>query len=303
MKKHINFFIRNIITAGLVLAAMVSFAQSPEQAKLLEEAYNENSTEILYQFFDRWSEEVKTNEKDAKNKYEVEAYKVFEAFYQPLQPEKVGWYNDSLYRDVPYLIVQSSLWRIYEVELILYKKAEIDSFCMARLSQEMPGDTEGQKEQLERLRRLHCDGPHYSKDSYAPYLNVECTMIDTAVDFRPPVSFEGKKIVYITEEYKKLLDAFLGDEYIDYDMGHQAFAVKDSKDRQIFISQAAKIHYGHWGGYWQYETYPKASSIYFDKDMQRAIVSFRFIYSGGSVILEKQDGVWTIVDAKITWVE
>ncbi len=70
-----------------------------------------------------------------------------------------------------------------------------------------------------------------------------------------------------------------------------------------FINNAVRIFYGHWGGYWQYETYPQASSIIFDSQMKRAVVNFRFVYEGGQVLMEKQNGEWTIVSGRLTWIE
>ena len=37
--------------------------------------------------------------------------------------------------------------------------------------------------------------------------------------------------------------------------------------------------------------------------MQRAIVNFRFIYEGGEVYMEKQNGEWTVVSGRLTWIE
>ena len=70
-----------------------------------------------------------------------------------------------------------------------------------------------------------------------------------------------------------------------------------------FGENAAQIFYGHWGGYWQYETYPMANAIIFDAAMQRAIVEFRFIYEGGNVYLEKHEGQWVVVTGELTWQE
>ena len=68
----------------LAISLTVS-CQSDPQAQLLKKAYQSQSTELLYKFFDNWSEEVKTNEKEAQNSYMAEAHKVFAAFYQPQQ--------------------------------------------------------------------------------------------------------------------------------------------------------------------------------------------------------------------------
>ena len=37
--------------------------------------------------------------------------------------------------------------------------------------------------------------------------------------------------------------------------------------------------------------------------MNRAVVMFRFVYEGGEVVLEKQNGEWVVVDSRFTWIE
>ena len=59
----------------LAISLTVS-CQSDPQAQLLKKAYQSQSTELFYKFFDNWSEEVKTNEKEAQNSYVAEAHKV-----------------------------------------------------------------------------------------------------------------------------------------------------------------------------------------------------------------------------------
>ena len=135
---------------------------------------------------------------------------------------------------------------------------------------------------------------------------IPTEVMDMKIDFRPSVSFPGKKVVYLTDSYKKLLNKFLGDKHVDLgteSIMQTAYAKEESRQRMDFIQQAAKIFYGHWGGYWQYETYPQANSIIIDARMQRAIVNFRFIYEGGEVYMEKQNGEWTVVSGRLTWIE
>lgn len=141
-------------------------------------------------------------------------------------------------------------------------------------------------------------------DSYKEFSTL--TTLDSAVEFRPPVHFEGKKIVYLTKGYTELLNAFLGNVHTE--LGEQnimqpAFPIEESEKRHKFFTQAALIFYGHWGGYWQYETYPKANIIIFNQNMDRAKVLFRFIYEGGETILEKQNGEWIVVESRFTWIE
>lgn len=304
MRKKLTLFI------VFLAAAVTVSAQRESQAKLLRKAYKAHSTKMLYEFFDNWSEEVKSNEGEAQKPYVAEAHKVFAAFYQPMQTEERG-VRKTMYDDKPYFIVQSSLWRIRKADFVLYKQEEIDSFMMARVLEAYADDTAHQKEWLAN----HDPEDHWTdvgfnyrgNDLFFPgEITVPVSTIDSAVEFRPPVHFEGKKVVYLTKGYEKLLNSFLGNKHValgEDDIMQPAYSKGNSRSKHIFFNKAALIFYGHWGGYWQYETYPKANQIIFNPEMNRAVVMFRFVYEGGEAILEKQNGEWKVVDVRFTWIE
>lgn len=283
--------------------------QDQSQATLLKKAYKKHSTSLLYQFFDNWSKDVSSNENEAKNKWVAEAHKVFATFYQPLQLDKIGCRSEDqgLYDNVPYFIVQGTLSEIYMADTIPISPDELEAYYANRINQMFPEEST-RKQYLDWLRIEKERGelsPEFDFDTQGQRA-IPTTKMDSNISFRPPVHFPNKKIVYLTTEYKRLLDGFLGNKHVG--MGKEgimqvAYSKGESRKRMDFISNAVKIFYGHWGGYWQYETYPKASSIVFDSQMQRAVVYFRFIYEGGEIILEKQDGEWTIVSGKFTWIE
>ena len=260
---------------------------------------------MLFEFFDNWANEVQSNEKKAKNPYVAEAHKVFAAFYQPMQMVKRGT-RQTMYDDKPYYIVQSSLWKICMTDAILYKQEEIDSFMIASILPVYADDTAYQKKWLENLPPDAWAGFWFNYYNDWGPMHIPNTVVLSDVAFLPPVHIEGKKVVYLTKKYKKLLDAFLGDNHVDLgenNIMQPAFSKGDSRAKQHFIDNAAHIYYGHWGGYWQYETYPKAEQIIFNPEMNRAVVLFRFVYEGGQVILEKQNGEWTVVDTRFIWIE
>ncbi|MBO4489639.1 MAG: hypothetical protein J5741_08320 [Bacteroidales bacterium] len=306
MRKKLTLFI-----LFLVVTVTVS-AQSESQAKLLKEAYQSRSTELLYKFFDNWSEEVKSNEKKAKNPYVKEAHKVFTAFYQPMQTIRRGT-RCSIYDDKPYFIVQGSLGKICTADFILYKPEEIDSFMIARILPFYADDTNYQKKWLANLQPgywSYLTFNYAGRNGHGGYslseFNIPVSEVVSDIRFRPPVSFIDKKVVYLTDGYKKLLDSFLGDDHVelgDENIMQPATASDISKQKKEFLDSAARIFYGHWGGYWQYETYPEASQIIFNPEMNRAVVLFRFVYEGGQAVLEKQDGEWKVVDVRFTWIE
>ena len=298
MRKKLTFFI-------VFLAATVTVsAQSESQAKLLRKAYKSHSTKMLYEFFDNWSEEVKSNADEAQNPYVAEAHKVFAAFYQPLQTEESGE-RMTMYDDKPYFIVQGSLWKICEAETIPINPDEIDSFMVASILRKYPDDTVKQKEWIGYARRNNYK-PDYSPYASPSFCKVTTITVDSAIVFRSPVQFTGKKVVYLTKGYEKLLNSFLGNKHValgEDDIMQPAYSKGNSRSKHKFFNKAALIFYGHWGGYWQYETYPKANQIIFNPEINRAVVMFRFVYEGGEAILEKQNGEWKVVDFRFTWVE
>lgn len=299
MKGKATFFI-------LLLATMFSsMAQSTAQARLLRKAYKMQSTATLFEFFDNWSEEVKSNDHKAKDPYLAEAYKVFAAIYQPMRMNDRHGSPLTMYHDKPYFIVQGSLWKICKTDDILYKQEEIDSFVVTRIRPLLPNDTCSLIELISSMRNdtaklSYVFWEHYSSAITNPI------RVYSDIEFRPSVHFDGKKVVYLTKKYEKLLDSFLGDKHVDlgkHNIMQTAYSKEESQLRQEFINNAARIFYGHWGGYWQYETYPQANQIIINSEMNRAIVLYRFIYSGGEVLLEKQNGEWRIVKSRYTWIE
>ena len=298
---------RKILVVFLLLltAVVPVMAQGPQQANLLTKAYKLHSTRMLYNFFDNWSEEVKTNEKEAQNSYVAEAYKVFAAFYQPLQTYPNQNKRFSLYDKRRYFIVQGSLSRIQIAECIPHEPAEIDSFMVNRIRQRFEDDST-QNVWIERHKQEKYMPCYYSYLIGPSFARVPMTTLDSAVSFRPPVHFDRKKVVYLTDGYEELLNSFLGncyDESEERDTKQSVFSKCTSWMKQQFFNKAALIFYGHWGGYWEYVTFPKANSIILNPEMNRAIVLFRFIYGGGEVYLEKKGGEWTVVDTRFTWIE
>ena len=204
---------------------------------------------------------------------------------------------------------QNQLYSIYIADTLPFKPDEMEAYYTDRINETYPDDST-RKGWIKYLKR-ELEIGRMSLSFFDSWLDntwekIPTEKMDMKIDFRPSVSFPGKKVVYLTDDYKKLLDKFLGDQHVD--LGEEsimqtAYAKDESRQRMDFIQQAAKIFYGHWGGYWQYETYPKANSIIIDARMQRAIVNFRFIYEGGEVYMEKQNGEWTVVSGRLTWIE
>ena len=286
----------------LLLLCTAIQGQDRSQMKLLKKAYKQHSTSLLNQFFDNWSNAITSNENEAKNKWVAEAHKVFAAFYQPLQLDKIGCRSEEqdLYKNSPYFIVQGTLNAIYMADVIPITPDELEAYYTNRINQIYLDDSIRKKElgYLQREKERGYLLPKFDfEHHFYSWKEIPTTKVDSAISFRPPVKFPNKKIVYLTSEYARLLDNFLGS------LGQEgvmqvAYSKDESRKRLDFIKSAAKIIYIQY-----YETYPKASTIVIDSKMQHAVVSFRFVDEGGIVMLEKQNGEWTIVSSKFTWIE
>ena len=303
---------RRIVTLILLLVLCIEIqGQTSTQADLLNKAYSKHSKSLLYSFFDNWSDEISSNENESPNKWVAEAHKVFAAFYQPLELEKIGCRNEDkdLYKNSRYFIIQDTLQNIYMADSIPFAPDELESYYISRIEQKYPNDSirMGYIKMVEREKHNRELAPVFDID-YSAFssIGIPTTEVVSNISFRPPVQFTDRKIVYLTSKYKRLLDNFLGNEHIDLgteSVMQVARSKGSSRKRMEFINNACKIFYGHWGGYWQYETYPIATSIVFDSKMQRAVVYYRLVYEGGVVMLEKLNGRWTILSGRLTWIE
>lgn len=289
----------SLLLALLLLPARI-FAQSPEQARLLETAYKQKSLWSLELFFQNWADEVKPSDTVGLNPYTAEAYRLFSTFYQPLNLKILlpmdG--HEEAYNESDWFIVQGSLSEISVLDHIYFTQEEKDSVRADYINRNI---SENEREYyFERDKRGNLI--HRIPELDEPQKLV----VDSVIDFRPSVSFDGRKIVYLTSGYEKLLDNFLKDEHIidmDNNTVYPPSSTKESKERMNFFNRKAVIYYGHWGGYWQYETYPQAYTITFDRALQRAIVSYRIVYEGGVAVFEKRNGEWKFVGVSSRWIE
>ena len=290
---------RRIVTLILLLVLCIEIqGQTSTQADLLNKAYSKHSKSLLYSFFDNWSDEISSNENESPNKW-------------PLQPEKIGCRGEDVesYKKSAYLIVQDRLDDIYTTDSIPLTQDELEVFYINRVKQLYP-DSSKQKAFERYIRKRKKAGELRPKfdisRSIDSYLGIPTARVDSNISFRPPVSFSNKKVVYLTTAYKQLLNNFLGNEHVklgEESIMQVAYSKGESAKRMKFINKAVKIIYGHWGGYWQYETYPKAYNIIFDSKLRHAVVNFRYGYGGGYAILKKQNNQWCIISAELTWIE
>ena len=136
--------------------------------------------------------------------------------------------------------------------------------------------------------------------------NWQTSQKDSIDNFRPPLNLDRKKILYLTAEYDKALNQFLGVESTEIgrpNIMNPSRAAGESEKRYEMIRPFIPVLHGHWGGYWHLETHPDVNYILLDKALTKAQIDFRVGYQGGKATLEKHGNEWTIKKSKATWIE
>ena len=143
-----------------------------------------------------------------------------------------------------------------------------------------------------------------SKLSTDSFSRNQSSILDFTInEFRPSIK-GSTPTLFLTEDYQKVLNRFLGDESVP--LGHDgimnpARAKGESEKRQKFLNNKLKIYHGHWGG-WRLITDPTVTQIAFNKSLTKAVVHFSLVYEGGHAIYKHKKGKWVLVESKLTWI-
>lgn len=295
-----------LLVLSMSILANAQISSTPKvKVKQLKTAYKAKNIAGAEAFFETW---VKTIDQISQPELEAlsvpcqEAYKVFEAFYNPLDIAKIGGseWGDSLYKGIQYAIVQN------KVRINMVASLDIDNIILRNIENSSIADSIKRK----LLEKVDGEYSSYTKSLYGGIMSVlsseEDVQADTIENFRPRINIEQLKAVYLTNDYAQILTNFLSNKFIKLGKGgimNPARATKSSAKKQAFLEKLVTIFQGHWGGYWQLTTYPEVSLILLDEKLENAIIYFRIVYEGGEAYLKKENGDWKIITAKRTWIE
>lgn len=304
---NLSSICRAFLLMAFIMAVPFSscWAQREGQKELLDRAYWEKSVEKLQQFFENWADEIPQNEAEVTNDTVAEAYRVFKAFYQPMQLElltdSVYGEDTTLFMNKPFYIVQGTLWEVRVADEIPYTRAERDSFLVTRAREyklEHPWiDLE------EVIRDTFEYRPRYEYPSFPPFEYVPSRRVDSAIRFCPNVHFEGKKVVYLTPEYRVLLDKFMEKPGNSRDPNklRELMPGYESGIRSDFLSWMALVRRHNIS--WDYQTGPCVYGIILDSQFQRAVVLYYYRFVGYQATLLKEQGEWRVAKVVSTWIE
>ena len=290
------------------LAGIVAKAQT--EGELLEKAYKKKSLPVLKDFFETWHNDIKPiadEELGTQNDTIVHAYRAFSAFYNPLDLERAGGseWGDDIYNNVTYLIVQDRLW-IYLKDKIFYTDEERDKYAVEEINRTIKSDITKQRLLKRENGKLANNVlTTFAPDNHFSTRNEKRIPVDSILNFRPQITC-NKTPLYLTKKYDEILNAFLGNSHYKLGTGgimNPARSNGESEKRKVFLENYIKIWHGHWGGYWQLNSYPTCSSITFDKNFEYAKIEFVMVYEGGEAIMKNENGVWRLISSKRTWIE
>ncbi len=279
-----------------------------QTSQQLETAYKENSKEKLKAFLDAWTKDLPpatAHQREKLSKPVQQAYFVFEAFYNPYDISARGGseFGKDIYKGFNYLIIQNR-FKIFQKEKVYYTDEEEKAYAIEYITKNLD------KKYHEQFIRSVNTGNGGLLSHYGPnkpiWEDSSKVLIDSVDNFYPNIIQPKATPLYITEKYNKLLNDFLGNTHSPFAEGgimNIAKSKGESAGRQKFLENYIKIFYGHWGGYWQFLSYPSISALVFDKDFKYAKIFYRMIYEGGEAYLKYESNTWKLISMKRTWIE
>jgi hypothetical protein len=228
----------------------------------IEKYYTTNLVDSLYRFLNEWHNSIPPVSVDFINQNDTmkNIYQIFTDLYQPF---KFGDYHVDNYFDNKnkYIIIQG------------YMDYAVVS-----------------KDNYKNLLKVETKG--YPDDTIYDKIKTK-----TLLSFRPKLSIDSIKYLYLTKEYRQALCDFLGTDHHELgegDIMNTAFPKNETENRYKFVCPVLPIVYGHWGGYWHIETFPIIYKIVFDDSFQHAMIDFRS--SVGQTVMQykvsKVHGQW-----------
>ena len=193
------------------------------------------------------------------------------------QPDVLNELGYKTYKNYPYQMVQGSLWRIM-----------------------VSGKKSVQKDDAE----------------FDDFNHTGCTLVDSAIEFRPNVHIEGKRVVYLTKGYKALLEDFRhtfvitrvenippdsNDTWIIEDDFAPDADMVNSEKRMDFLRNKMEIRtsgfYSELG-----PIIPCMDEVVFDRSKRSALVTYTIAKDlGGTALFRKKGGKWHFVKNVSVW--
>ena len=220
----------------------------------IELKFEEKDTHALNEFFDEWNTSITPNSIEFINQNDTikAVYDIFKEVYKPIELQKIKNITNYLAE------IRESRFKVVQ--------NSIDYFVMKS------------DDELINMKRNSL----WQNGKFMGY---------SIKNFRPPLNFNHKDILYLTDEYNRALDSFFTKSVIDNSDNNREGKYQNLDERIGFLKNNMPVLQWNF-----YETFPKVIHIIFDKHLTFAKVEYITSYRGETLYLYKEINGWVKKD-------
>ncbi len=134
----------------------------------------------------------------------------------------------------------------------------------------------------------------------------------TITDFRPHITTEGRKVLYLDDFHLDVLSRYLTgkhghylvDSYWNESNGRDEESVMDDdgpfQKRLSYLNQLLRILRGHWDTGWHFATHPLINSVVLNMDLKTAIIYFENGSEGWIALMQRGEQGWCVTEREFT---
>lgn len=261
----------------------------------LNEAFYRNSYRLAERYFHKWLKQSRPADLDTVNDTIRHAYTLFGAYFSPEELHRLGGdaAQSLLYSQGRYLLINNRI-SLYMKDTVYYSPeyiAEQKQKYSNRLTLSASASTDQLPEKIKFA----------SSFGYPEFGYMNAKIIDSLIEFRPHVTLKGKKVLYLTTEYLRALNLFLGANSNNLVRGEfkQTLGDIDITKRLQFINRYIPVKQGRLVDF-HFNTYPAPYAITFDNGFAHARVDYIIGERLGFAVFKRTDKGWELLISSIT---
>lgn len=292
---------RNLLAIVIFLLKISVYAQT--QKTTLNKAYNKKSLNQLDNFFKNWNREIRPispKELVKLNDTIQNIYHIYYTFYNPVINS--AFLLDSakasdFYSNISYVVLPNSIIFTF-TDKLYYNAKETNDYVTQTVNRYIKPDST--KKEILKFEGTYSQSAieMFGPSSKSLFYQEKILFADTIESFRPKIKL-NKKVLYLNNTYRTLLNEFIGKEVIEIETSDSSYLSGESVNKVEFLSNRIKIIPSHWIG-WKFDTFPLILKITFDKNMQYAKLIFKIKYNYGEALLKKDNDEWKLVSIEDT---
>lgn len=284
-----------IFSTALCLLVLSANSIGQSLSNDLNEAYYRNSYKQTEQFFHKWLKKSKPVNLDTVGETMKHAYRLFDIYFSPKELHKIGGNaaQSIVNSQGKYLLISNCI-SLYMKDTVYYSPEYI---------------TELKRKYLEKLEstKSNSTGKETANIKFATHFGypaigfMHADIIDSLVEFRPKVKIHGKNVLYLTPEYQRAINLFLGADPNNLARGNfkQTLSEYDINKRLDYINRYLPVKPGRVVDF-HINTYPSPYAITFDRGFLHARVDYVIGEQLGFAIFKRTNDGWELLLSSIT---